>query len=222
MLLQRFLALKDGKIGQIFAMTPVLDVNAQLAEELFKVYIQPVYDYCAAIWTSNVSSKAKDNMNIVQTKYWKRYFQVPKWSSKEVTYLLSGTIPLTERMFMNPTKQLQSINLSIPLDGYQLNLVKNQPAQEEYIIEKDIPVQFWEILQEQQRIPSNCYLRRKFTTKLYDLNHFQLCNRTKKDFHNHANPRQCKCKNCNTSMDWYHKCQSVLDPVGANVPNVAS
>ena len=131
---------------------------------------------------------------------------------------------LLQNLCPDPTKQLETINLSIPLTGHQLNLVKNKPAQEEeYRFQKDVPQKFWEILQDQHKLPSNCYLRRKFTAKLYDLKHFQFCNRTnKKDFHNHANPTQCKCKNCNNSMDWYLECQSVLDTVGANVSNVAS
>ena len=222
--LEKINAKARAKIGQIFSMTPVLNVNASLAQELFNVYIQPVYDYCAAIWTSNVSKKAKDNMNIVQLKFWKRYLQVPKCASANITYLVSGTSPLSENMFSNPTKQLESINLSIPLPGHQLNLVRNKPPQEEsYTFQKEVPEKFWEILQSQFKLPTDSNLRRKFTSKLYDLKHKHLCSRSKKDFHKHADPRNCKCKNCKQSMDWYHECQTILDSVGTlSDPNVAS
>ena len=139
-------------------------------------------------------------------------------------YLLSGTCPMSEKMFKNPTRQLQSINLSIQLTGHQLNLVKNKPAQEEeYIFQKEVPVKFWEIHQAQHALPTNCYLRRKFTSKLYDLKHKHFCNRNfKKDFHNLADVTKCKCKNCKLPMDWYHECQTILDTVGTHVSNVAS
>ena len=107
-----------AKIGLIFATTPVQNVNQQLANELFKVYIQPVYDYCAAIWTTKVSKAALDNMDRVHLKYWKRYLQVPKCSSTDITYLLSGTVPLSEQIFKNPTKALETINLSIQIEGH--------------------------------------------------------------------------------------------------------
>ena len=222
--LEKVNAKARAKIGQIFAMTPVENVNAKLAEELFNVYIQPVYEYCAAIWTSKVSKKSIENMNRVQQKYWKRYLQVPKCASTDITYLLSGTVPLSEKIFKNPTRQLESINLSINLHGHQLNLVRNKPAQEEeYSFQKDVPVKFWEIIEEQYTLPANKFLRRKFTSKLYDLKHKHFCNRNfKKDFHNCADPQKCKCKNCKLPMNWYHDCQFILDTVGANVSNVAS
>ena len=196
---------------------PFCTVSAHLAEELFKVYIQPVNDYSAAVWTTNISKSAKENMNRVQLKYWKRYLQIPKSSSANITYLVTGTIPLSEKMYENPTKQLESINLSIDLSGHQLYLVKNKPAQEEgYTFNKEVPEKFWEILQSQYQLPSNQHLRRKFTSKLYDLKHRHLCHRNKSDFHKHADVRKCKCKNCNTPMDWYHECQSVLDQAVAS------
>ena len=167
----------------------------------------------------------RKNMDIVHLKYWKRYLQVPKCSSTKITYLLSGTCPLSETMFKNPTRQLQTINLSIPLPGHQLNLVRNKAEQEEeFSFQLEVPEKFWQILQEQIKLPANIFHRRKFTSKLYDLKHKNLCNRNKnkKDFHNYADPSKCKCKNCNESMNWYHECQSILDTVGANVSNVAS
>ena len=74
-----------------------------------------------------------------------------------------------------------------------------------------------------KKLTSTKFLRRKFTSKLYDLKHKHFCNRNfKKDFHNCADPQKCKCKNCKLPMNWYHDCQFILDTVGANVSNVAS
>ena len=214
--LERVNAKARGKIGQVFAMTPVQNVSKKLAEELFKVYIQPVYEYCSAIWTSRVSKAALDNMDRVQLKYWKRYLQVPKSSSTDITYLLSGTVPLTETIFKNPTKSMESISLSIPLPGHQLQIVKNKPKEmEEYSFQKEVPPKFWEILQSQFCLPANENSRRKFTSKIFDLKHKYLCNRKKEDFHTLADPLKCKCKNCKSPMDWYHECQPILTNVAS-------
>ena len=114
-------------------------------------------------------------------------------------------------MFEDPTKPLRSLNLSIPLPGHQLNLVKNQPEKEEdYKFEKEVPTKFWEIFNSQYRLPANFYHRRKFSRKLFDTDHKKLCNRSKVDFHNYADPLKCVCKDCNNPMDWYHECQFIL------------
>ena len=151
-------------------------------------------------------------MNRVYLKFWKRYLQVPKCSCTDFTYLVTNTFPLSEKMFKNPTKPLESINLSIPLDGHQLHLVKKKPAmEEEYQFQKEVPQQFWDILQSQHKLPCNSILRKKFTTKLFDLKHKFLCNRPSTEFHNHADVLKCKCKNCNQPMSWYHECQLILN-----------
>ena len=138
---------------------------------------------------------------------------VPKSSCIDISYLLCDTIPLSERMFQNPTKALESINLSISLPGHQLNLVKNKPKPEEpYIFKKEAPQKFWEILQAQIRLPTNQTLRKKFTTKIFDLQHKHNCIRPLSDFHNHADQTLCKCKHCKKPMGWYHTCdQTILD-----------
>ena len=156
-------------------------------------------------------------MNRVYLKYLKRYLGVPKSSSTDISYLVCGAKPLSQKMFQDPTKPLRSMNLSIPLPGHQLNLVKNQPEREEdYKFDKEVPPKFWEILNTQFRLPSNFYLRRKFTAKLFDTEHRKLCNRNKDDFHNQADPLKCVCKVCKNSMDWYHVCQSILTNDVAN------
>ena len=113
---------------------------------------------------------------------------------------------------MNPTKSLETINLSIPLNGHQLDLVRNKPGQEEeYEFKKEVPQQFWEILQSQHRLPSDSNLRRRFTSKIFDLKHRFLCNRLSIDFHREADVQKCKCKNCKEPMGWYHECQLILN-----------
>ena len=146
-------------------------------------------------------------MNTVYLKFLKRYLQVPKSSPTEICYLVCGTIPMSERIFQNPTKALSSINLSIPFPGHQLSLVKKRPPPEEpFEFQREVPVQFWEILQSQFRLPTDSNKRRKFTSKLFDLQHWHNCNRNKSEFHNTAEPQKCKCKHCKQPMDWYHIC----------------
>ena len=150
-------------------------------------------------------------MNRVHLKYWKRYLQVPKSSSTDLTYLISGTIPLSETIFTNPTKQMETINLSMDLTGHQLHLIKNKAAPvEEYCFQKEVPQKFWDILHSQYTLPTDSNLRKRFTSKIFDLKHRYLCHRNKDDFHNHADPLKCKCKTCKQPMDWYHECQPIL------------
>ena len=215
--LEKINARARAKVGHIFATTSVGNVSAKLAMELFDVYIKPMYDYCAAIWTTKVCKSALDNMDRVYLKYWKRYLQVRRSSSANITYLVTGTYPLSERILENPTKALESINLSINLEGHQLQLIKNKPVQpEKYIFQKEVPEKVWEILQAQKCLPSNPELRKKFTSKLFDLQHIYQCKRLKKDFHKNADPLKCKCVNCNEPMDWYHECQPILDSTVAS------
>ena len=211
--LEKVNAKAKAKIGQIFAMAPVKNVSTKLAQDLFDIYVRPLYDYCSSIWTTNVCKTAKDNMNRVQLKFWKRYLQVPKWAPTDITYLVSGSIPLSEKIFRNPTKALESINLSINLTGHQLHLIRNKPKpEEEYEFQEEMPEKFWEILRSQHSLPINPENRRKFTSKLFDLKHRHLCNRNMHDdFHNCADQLKCKCKVCNVPMDWYHECHPILD-----------
>ena len=178
---------------------------------MFNVYIKPLYDYCSPIWTTNVCKTAIDNMNRVYLKYWKRYLGVPKSSSTDITYLACGKKPFAQTVFEDPTRPLQSINLSIPLPGHQLRLVKNKPEKpEDYKFDKEVPAKFWEIFNSQYKLPSNFYYRKKFAQKLFDTEHRKLCVRPKDDFHNYADPLKCKCTICKQSMDWYHVCQPIL------------
>ena len=133
------------------------------------------------------------------------------WAPTDITYLVSGSIPLSEKIFRNPTKALESINLSINLTGHQLHLIRNKPKpEEEYEFQEEMPEKFWEILRSQHSLSINPENRRKFTSKLFDLKHRHLCNRNMHDgFHNCAGP--LKCKVCNVPMDWYHECQPILD-----------
>ena len=205
--LERINAKARSKIGLIFAKTPVVNTDVKLAEDLFNVYIKPLYDYCSGIWTTNVNKAATDNMDRVYLKYWKRYLGVPKSSSTDITYLASGKVPFSQKIFEDPTKPLQSINLSIPLPGHQLRLIKNKPkTPEEYKFEKEVPGKFWEILYAQHSLPTNYYLRKKFTNNLFDIDHKKYCDRPKSEFHNEADPDKCKCKDCKQPMHWYHQC----------------
>ena len=130
-------------MGQIFSKTPVLNTDFKMAQDLFNVYIKALYDYCSAIWTTNINKLAKENMKRVYLKYLKRYLGVPKSSSTDISYLACGVKPLSQKMFEDPTKPLRSLNLSIPLPGHQLNLVKNQPKKEEdYKFGKEVPPKF--------------------------------------------------------------------------------
>ena len=88
---------------------------------------------------------------------------------------------------------------------------------EKYTFQKEVPEKFWEILHSQFRLPSNQILRRKFTSKIYDLKHKYSCNRLKSDFHKEADPQKCQCKNCNRPMEWYHECdhQTILTNVAS-------
>ena len=209
--LEKINAKARARMGQIFSKTPVLNTDFKMAQDLFNVYIKALYDYCSAIWTTNINKSANDNMKRVYLKYLKRYLGVPKSSSTDISYLACGVKPLSQKMFEDPTKPLRSLNLSIPLPGHQLNLVKNQPEKEEdYKFEKEVPPKFWEIFNSQYRLPANFYHRRKFSRKLFDTDHKKLCNRSKVDFHNYADPLKCVCKDCNNPMDWYHECQFIL------------
>ena len=147
----------------------------------------------------------------------KTHSKVIKSHSKLIyIILISTTIPLEEQIFENPTRALESVNLSIKLPGHQLHLFKNKPNPvENYIFQKEVPHKFWEILHSQYRLPSDEILRRKFTSKIFDLKHRHLCNRPKSEFHNQADPMKCKCKNCKKPMDWYHECHDILTVVAS-------
>ena len=100
----------------------------------------------------------------------------------------------------------------LPFFGIRFGSVKPSPM-EKYSFQKEVPRKFWEILHAQVRLPSDQTLRRKFTSRIFDLKHKYLCNRLKSDFHKHADPQKCKCKNCKNPMDWYHECQLILNNV---------
>ena len=98
----------------------------------------------------------------------------------------------------------------------QLHLIKNKAAPvEEYCFQKEVPQKFWEILHSQYTLPTDSNLRKRFTSKIFDLKHRYLCHRNKDDFHNHADPLKCKCKTCKQPMDWYHECQPILTNVAS-------
>ena len=196
-----------ARIGQIFAKTPVQNTTLELAIKLFNVYILPMYEYGAAIWTTNVSKEAKKGINRAFLKYLKRYLGVPKSSCTDMTYFMTGTCPLTEKLFENPTKALQSIDLSIELTGHQLVLIKNKPQPEEpYKAEEEVPKEFLEKWESKRihRLTSNFSYRKKLAYELFDLSHKANCKIT--TFHNHPIPEECKCVICDKNMEMYHVC----------------
>ena len=173
---------------------------------MFDVYIKPIYDYGAAIWTTKVSTNSKMNIDRVFLKYLKRFIGAPSGASNAITYFITKTKPFTQRLFENPTKPLQSINLSIPLTGHQLNLVKNRPEIEPYILHNEIPSDFHEseVVKEFRGLPAKYQNRKKMATNIFDLKHRQLC--TVESYHIYPNQQVCKCKICKTHMEWHHPC----------------
>ena len=173
---------------------------------MFDVYIKPIYEYGAAIWTTNVSKSAKLNIDRVFLKYLKRFLAVPIGSSNAITYYLTKTRPFSETLYENPTKPLQSINLSIPLHGHQLQLIKNKSEIILYTVHSEIPSDFHdsEVVKEFRGLPSNFQNRKKITNKIFDLKHRYLC--TREDYHIYPNYQTCKCKVCSNPMEWHHPC----------------
>lgn len=47
--LEKMNAKARSRMGQLFSKTPVLHTDFKMAQDLFNVYIQPLYDYCSAI-----------------------------------------------------------------------------------------------------------------------------------------------------------------------------
>ena len=144
-------------------------------------------------------------MNSVFTKFLKRFLGIPPFTSNAVTHLLCGTAPLTQTIFQNPTQPLESINLSIPIPGHQLYLIKEKVQDEETYSPEVIP----EIRNEIAKIvklPSNFFYRRRLARKIHDLDHRELCEN--KAFHTKADEQTCKCKLCKNPMKIYHKCPS--------------
>ena len=172
---------------------------------MFQIYILPLYEYGQAIWTSRVPKTTRDQMNAVFTKYLKRYLQIPPFTNNEITHFLCGTVPLTKTLFENPTKSLQSINLSIPIPGHQLKLIREQVSKEEDYHPSDLmPNEVLVRCSMIPKLPSNKMYRKKLAQEIFNLNHRDLCKR--KDFHVKPDSTSCICIHCNNPMSWYHVC----------------
>ena len=194
-----------SRIGQIFTQTPILNCSIDLALKLFNIYILPLYEYGMAIWTSRVPKTSRDEMNAVFTKYLKRYLQIPPYTNNEIAHFLCGTVPLTKTLFENPTKPLQSINLSIPIPGHQLHLIKNQVSREEDYFPSDlIPNLVLARCAMLSKLPSNQAYRWKASREIFDLDHRTICKQ--KEFHSKPDVTSCVCIHCNQPMNWYHIC----------------
>ena len=195
-----------SKIGHIFSQTHVINLSLDLALRLFDVYIKPIYDYGSPIWTTKVSKNAKMNIDRVFLKYLKRYLGVPASASNAITYFLTNTKPLSQRLFENPTKPLQSINLSFPLTGHQLTLIKNRKAEEFGTLHNELPEEFYgsKPVMDFKVIPYTFHHRRNLTSNIFDLKHRKICSVV--DYHIYPNPQTCKCKICDQLMGWHHPC----------------
>ena len=167
--------------------------------------INSVYYGSSAIWTSRVPVTTRAEMNSVYTKFLKRYLQIPPWCNNEITHLICGTIPLSNTLFENPTKSLESINLSIPIPGHQLHLIKNKVQKEDSFIPSDVvPQEVKDAFSNVTKLPSNSVYRKKLAKQIFDLDHRSICKT--EDFHSKPNISSCICKHCNLSMNWYHQC----------------
>ena len=195
-----------SQIGQIFSQTPILETSLDLALKMFQVYIQPIYEYGASIWTTKVSKNSRMNIDRVFLKYLKRYLGVPVSASNALTYFVTKTKPFTQTLYENPTRVLETINLSIPLSGHQLSLIKNKPVYEPSLLFEELPKEFHEsdVTKDFRGLPSSLNFRKKITSKIFDLKHRHLC--TLESYHIFPNTRNCKCKICNNPMDWHHPC----------------
>ena len=173
--------------------------------KIFNIYILPLYEYGISVWTSRVTLTTRVEMNAVFTKYLKRYLQIPPFTNNEITHFLCGTVPLSKTLFENPTKPLQSINLSIPIPGHQLLLVKDQvPAEEHYAPSDEMPTEVLAYCSMVNKIPSNRMYRKQLAKEIFDLNHRDTCKT--KDFHRKPDPTTCICIHCKQPMNWYHVC----------------
>ena len=181
-------------------------MSIDLALKMFDVYIKPIYDYGLAIWSTNVSHNSKLNIDRVFLKYLKRYLGVPVSASNAITYFLTNTRPFSHTLFENPTKLLQSINLSIPLPGHQLHLVKNREKEELQTLHKELPDEFFEskIVEDFKVLPCRYHNRKKLTNAIFDLKHRKICTIDK--YHIFPDHLHCKCKICSNPMEWHHPC----------------
>ena len=138
-------------------------------------------------------------------KYLKRYLQIPPFTNNEITHFLCGTVPLTKTLFENSTKSLQTINLSIPIPGNQLKLVREKVSREDDYHPSDlIPNEVLARISMTPNLPCNKIYRKKLAQEIYNLNHRDICKR--KEFHVKPDPTSCICNFCNNPMNWYHVC----------------
>ena len=195
----------------VYARTPVINVNLDLATKLFECYVMPILQFNSIIWTTNYASSLDEKLDTVLMSYYKRYCGLHPKTRNSLVYYLTGMSPLSDRLQAFAMTQKENIKSNYNLNIENFLLITDRRAERDpYQLYENIPTEFW-LHKPYEQLPSRFSYRKDLCNKIVDGHHKRKCKRlvdNPKDFHLESDI-SCICKYCNRHLEWYHECTTI-------------
>ena len=202
--LQTLVMKANTRIGILYSRLELQKMPVEVLRKVFACYVLPVFEYGLVLWiTGKFSSSAEQSVNVVFSKFWKRYLNLPQSTNNAMVYFLTETMPLMSILREISKHRTGSIYLPCCLNGVQLTFYKNLTAfddeETDYSL-SNVPSYFWRS-RTIWKLPASQRYRKKLCREVCDSNHHESCQTT--TFHSMFS-NTCICKYCSCQLHPYH------------------
>jgi len=193
-----------AKCGLLYSQLPLQHLTIELVQELFDVFILPIYRYGLPLWISNCSNSSLQSINATYTKFLKRYLQVPTHSNNSSVHFLTSSIPLSSKLKIIAPTTTGGLSFPEMLHGTKLSFLTDSlepPPHHPIPAFQDIPSSLW-LSKTFKSIPTNPKSRKRLAREILDSDHQDICQT--KTFHP-SSSLSCICIACGEHAHTYHR-----------------
>ena len=189
----------NTRLGFLFARLPLRSIPFPVAVSVFNIYILPVLTYALPAWFPGASASSKKKLNVVFSKFLKRYLGVPYSANNAIVYKLTGSSQLINSIESLHMSRFLSCTFPPSMNGLRFSppifTTHTSPPLPDYF--SDCPVTLTKSL------PILPFPRRALAYDFLDLFHGHMCWR---GFHSHSDMEDpCFCTFCDSPMYNYHR-----------------
>ena len=81
--------------------------------QIYHSYVLPLFDYCALVWSSGLSSALMHRLEVTHRKLLRLIFRMPPLTSSQTLYILASSSPLSERFPHSACKFIHRLKLQL-------------------------------------------------------------------------------------------------------------
>lgn len=121
-------------------LLPQLSLNG--LAQLFHIYVIPIYLYGITLLISRVTKTKFEEMDVVWTKYLKRYLHIPLHSNNTMKYHMCGATKISSLLIDKSKNIRNNIIFLKEFGGLKLSSYDNSPIANDENLFEDIPPWF--------------------------------------------------------------------------------